>query len=557
MKVLRRIYVYGIAGIALALAVVGTVHLLELVIDQIWTIAGGRSWVEGGDDWGRRQLSLFLPFVVIATPIWILHWSLAERARRGDEAEEERRSTVRALFLTIALAATFQYLIIEATTVLPILFKAAFGADLPAHERTQIPLGIGAFIVAPLLWLFHWRVRERDAEAGPLTGAAGWLPRLYLYGFSAVALVMMTTGAAELVELVGDAITGRGENTGVGAWWREPLTSALSLVVIGLTTFVIHWGHTLRLVARHDWRGLAERSSPFRPAYLIGTLLVLAVAAITTIQEALANLLRQLLGVARADDAIDQAVDIAGPLVFVVPFVLMILYQRHHLLSEGRRYEGAWKPLTGLQLYGYGLSALGLAFAAIGSVSLGRIVFDLLSSDAGVIARPDDWWRGQLASAFGILSVGLALWLWHWLAISQRTHVSPETERQSTVRQAYLFLVFGASTIALIIAAAITAYLILERALGVTEAGRLLADLSEPLSACIVALMIGAYHGNILRQEVSLSQILERGEPAERPRRLELILEGPPDGDLSAIAHSLAAQVPAGYRLHPRGQSED
>ena len=51
-----------------------------LGLDRLFTAISGEGWIQDGPDWERERLSLYLPFIVIATPIWWLHWRMAQRA---------------------------------------------------------------------------------------------------------------------------------------------------------------------------------------------------------------------------------------------------------------------------------------------------------------------------------------------------------------------------------------------------------------------------------------------------------------------------------------------
>jgi uncharacterized YccA/Bax inhibitor family protein len=100
VEVGRRLYLYAIAGITLALLVGGLISLFDLVLEQL--VGRGSALVESDV---RQRLSTVLALVAVALPIWAVHWALAERGVRpgAPRAAAERASAIRALYLTLVL----------------------------------------------------------------------------------------------------------------------------------------------------------------------------------------------------------------------------------------------------------------------------------------------------------------------------------------------------------------------------------------------------------------------------------------------------------------------
>ena len=97
MQLARRLYLYFIAAVSLLALAIGLTNLLDLLLDQVRNVAGDSAIVAGDQDAARRQLSIYAAVTIVALPIWLLHWWLAERGLASDDGEEERRSAVRAL----------------------------------------------------------------------------------------------------------------------------------------------------------------------------------------------------------------------------------------------------------------------------------------------------------------------------------------------------------------------------------------------------------------------------------------------------------------------------
>src|SRR5687768_13356395 len=76
MGATRRLYLYLASGISLAVMASGAYMLLSLALRQAATGFGGRV-LSGGSI--RSELSLAIALVLVALPLWALHWYLATR----------------------------------------------------------------------------------------------------------------------------------------------------------------------------------------------------------------------------------------------------------------------------------------------------------------------------------------------------------------------------------------------------------------------------------------------------------------------------------------------
>jgi hypothetical protein len=93
LEVARRIYLYVIAAVGLTLLGIGLSNLLELAFSQLDEDWRDANLLVGGAGDIRRQVSAHVAMLLVALPIWMIHWYFAERAVARDDSE--RRSTVR------------------------------------------------------------------------------------------------------------------------------------------------------------------------------------------------------------------------------------------------------------------------------------------------------------------------------------------------------------------------------------------------------------------------------------------------------------------------------
>ncbi len=534
MHAVRRLYTYFIVAVSLAVLSVGVANLIRLALEQAWP-AGGASLAPADSEALRRQLSLYVALVVVALPIWAVHWWLAQRARGrpGAAGEEERCSPLRSLYLTLGLAAPLAVAIPAAIELIGHVARALAGAS-----RGGQPAGwIAALLVAGAVWGYHAWLRERDLAAGPLPPESLILPRLYRYAATFVGMLLLLFGARSLIGLAVDAAAG-GPVLSEVRWWAVPLAEGVAVAAVGLVLWGSHWSYSQRVLATSGWRGESERRSTERLLYLYGSLVVAAVVTLLGAAGSLEALLRELLGAPLLGSLRPGAWRIVEPLLLAVPFALFWLYQRRQVLGEPER-------ALLRRLYTYGAALVGLGFAAVGLGWVLGILIDLLLGGARTVAERSDLWRGELARFAGVAVVGSALWLAEWYVAQRRVAADLAAERGATTRRVYLYAVVAGALVATLGSLAVVVYRLLRVLLGVASSQGLASDVSAALGVLVVAAALLAYHGVTLRGDLAARP------PAGGPSaaRLALVLSGPPGADLEAALAELRAHLPVGYDL--------
>jgi hypothetical protein len=187
------------AGVGVAVASIGLVQLLSLVLDQI--TASGGSVISGDRADVRDRLSLALSMIAVGTPVWLVHWWFAERAARHGTAGAgaERSAALRAFYLALVEFVTLVIALFAASGAIETLFRQVAGA-LEGYGGTFSDPAALAF-VGVMGWGYHAWIRGGDELSGELRGPAAWLPRLARYALAFIAGLMLCLGAAELIEL--------------------------------------------------------------------------------------------------------------------------------------------------------------------------------------------------------------------------------------------------------------------------------------------------------------------------------------------------------------------
>ncbi len=324
--------------------------------------------------------------------------------------------------------------------------------------------------------------------------------RLYLYAVALVSVEVVLWGAIGLARsfFAGAAIGGS----------VAQLAGALSLILVGVPVFLIHWLLAQRL-ALHDPE---ERSARLRAIFLYGALLALLLPAA---QNALAlfnrlflsafgqPLFRVMFGASQTTS--DNLVAILFSLAVAAYFYTVLLSdwraapQGDSFPEVRRLYRYIWM-FYGLLLVFFGVQQVLLfILTSLGEVGAGKPTF------VGTAA--------MLANGLALLLVGVPIWVFAWVRI-QRSLDDP-AEAGSLLRLVALYLLAFASLGAGLVSAGLTLYGLLRFALGeaFSFAG-LMGEIADPLSVLIPAALVWAYYGRILRREVhSLPDESRRDEP--------------------------------------------
>ncbi|HEX5591667.1 MAG TPA: DUF5671 domain-containing protein, partial [Candidatus Limnocylindrales bacterium] len=272
MQAARRIYLYVMSGVTLGVIAVGLATLLDTFITGTGILE--HPYVGPGS---RQQVSQSIAMLGVGLPVWAVHWWIVQRGLGADRADgdAERESPIRAAYLTIVLLVTLLVWVNAASgLVLSLVVDRMPSLELYAYGD---PVTSASWAVVGLIfWLYHGFVRRDDLGAGHISGAAAWIPRLYLYG---VALGSLLAALSSLGPVVTYAIgSGPPGDPYVGddryfLW--QAVQSGIALVAWGLVWFG-HWRYAEAIVRSDAWRGVSERESRTRVAAFVATIIVTA-----------------------------------------------------------------------------------------------------------------------------------------------------------------------------------------------------------------------------------------------------------------------------------------
>jgi hypothetical protein len=326
--------------------------------------------------------------------------------------------------------------------------------------------------------------------------------RLYLYAVSLVSVEVVLWGAIGLARSFFTSAT-------VGGSVAQ-LAGALSLILVGVPVFLIHWLLAQRLALRDP----EERSARLRAVFLYAVLLALLLPAA---QNALGlfnrvflsalgqPLFRVMFGASQSHS--DNLVAILFSLAVATYFYTVLLadwrlHPRGDSFPEVRRlYRYIWL-LYGLLLVFFGVQQILLFLLT----SLGEVG----GSKPAIMNT-----ASMLANGLALLLVGLPIWIFVWARI--QGSLDDPAESGSLLRLVALYLLAFASLVTSLVTAGLVLYGLLRFILGqaFTFAG-FIGEVADPLSVLIPAALVWAYYGRILRREVREAPDASRRD--ERPR---------------------------------------
>ena len=565
MQAARRLYLYVMSGITLAVVASGLVLLLRVVLDGVFPVPDefGNGNAYNGS---REQLSQAIAMLGVGTPVWAVHWWLVQRGLRvgRPERDAERGSDLRAFYVTGVLLVSLVVWVASAINLL--VWAGSNGLHIVPEYTNGDPLGsTTAGLTAFVIWLYHGFVRRRDLAAGPVANAAAFVPRLYLYG---VALAGLLVAVASLESGFDEVLTGPPPDGEPTYFWYFLLQEVVTGFGWGLV-WLGHWIYAQRLVGDAGWRGVDERISRTRAGAFVA---VIVIAAGVTLGD-LVNALRAILGpfFPEATGLIGgvTAIDVARPLLAAVPWA--VIWFAH--ARAFRREPAAVDPIRALhqeRLVSYSLAATPLAMGAGGASGLLGYLVGVVFGGAQ-IANPGDPSGWAVVQWLPLTVVGLAAWAWFWRPVIARRRRDPLGEAASTIRRTFLYLTIGVALVAAISTSALILYRFVNVVLGASYGGNLGAELSTPLGVLITAGAVLAYHGIALRRDQALvaSQVTAVPEaaaaspdgavaspdgaaatagttPASAPARTRraFVLVGPEGADLDAAIAAARGALP-------------
>ena len=340
----------------------------------------------------------------------------------------------RALYLTLVLAALLVFGVLAGIELLERVTTRIFGFR-PENDfgfGSDSGASLATVIVTGSAWLYHVAIRQRDLRAGPLTGAAAWMPRAYLYGATLAGLIFT---AYNIGTLLGAATTGRViDNLGLSPQ-RQAAVAIAGIVGWGIV-WLGHWWYATAITRGTGWRADSERAARLRIAFYVAAIGSMALA--TTIFAFMALSGSLTLSMALGANALEgqpDAVDaIAKPLVSLLPWAAAWLLHRTWLFAEARTADDPARMATADRLDASVVALIGLVALGGGLTGLVHLLLNAVFGNDPAGESGNE----ELAFSLAAAGIGAVLWFWSWWRLQARHARAPLAEASSPVRRAYL-----------------------------------------------------------------------------------------------------------------------
>ena len=562
MVTVKRLYLYSVLAVSLALLVAGITDVVRLVLDGVSGIFGTQTLV--GSGFAREDFSRALALVIIGAPLWGFHAWLVRRAVSGptDAADDERASAARATYFFVVLVVTL------AVACSALIEAIATGVRLEPGDGFWGSGTLPVALVVGTTWVLHARWRGRDLRLAPAHTADDWLTRAYLYGVLFVSAILALYQVSDLITVLGRSALAVRPVFASGEWLRDAAAGPIAGSLVLGAVWVSHWFMAGRLMRADDPMGAAHRTSRTRVAYLLGTVAACAGITLVLLSSSLRDLLSDVVLARNSIAGRTRLIeDIGGPVLATIPFVMAWWWHvrrssREALALIGPARQRAVVRTGRLIVAAVGLVGLsaGLAWGVSAAIDLIEVRLDSDLILGSIL-------RGRGAEAFAAATIGLVMWLPAWILLQRERAVAAIEVARSTARRAYLVGVSGVAVIAAMIAGA---WLIYQVTRILLDAGRP-DDTSWAIGVLTAAGLGLAYHlfelradARIVHRDTSAEDVLEptpspAGTSVESPpvpdssalsmptESIEII--GPPGADWDVVNASIRERLPAGYVL--------
>ena len=278
-KTLRRWFVYILAVFGLLMASISMVQLIDTAVVNlpVWgnVLIAGKFWTGGAQ--GN------VAWILFGVATWYFYWFRMAR----DDFDSKLRQVY---FYLLTISGGAITALAAATIFLYHLFDRAFGGGTAAGVQYFQFLGwtVPAALVGLAIWGYHQRLAQE--EAGRVQEKRQSARRVYFYLMAFLGLVTAVAGLSILFGLLVETGT---PVTATAGWWRNQLSVALSMLLVGAPLWLYYWNGILKRVQTGgiaEWRALSRRIFLY---VIIGASIVLLAADLVNI---IYELLRNMLG---------------------------------------------------------------------------------------------------------------------------------------------------------------------------------------------------------------------------------------------------------------------
>lgn len=322
--------------------------------------------------------------------------------------------------------------------------------------------------------------------------------RLYFYAVAAISIEVVLWGIITLLRSIFNA------NKVING--ASTLAQALSLILVGVPIFLVHWLWAQRVSAKDD----EEKTASVRAIFLYGILLGTLIPAV---QNLLALINRTFLSAANLyayRAIVGGSQTWIDNLIAIVINLLIAAYFWNILKEEWRALLETENFAEIRRLYRFIWMLYGLLMTVFGAQQALDFTFTLSAVNVlGLIGRE------TVVNAIALLVIGTPIWYYSWRILQD---VLPDSaERESFLRLGILYLLSLSGVIVVLTAGGSLIYMILMYAFGDGKSFTEFAqDIGGPISIGAPFAVIWAYYGKWLNRQFAFDENAPRRAGKQR-----------------------------------------
>jgi hypothetical protein len=328
--------------------------------------------------------------------------------------------------------------------------------------------------------------------------------RLYFYLVSLISLEVVIWGVIYLTRTLFDP-----QST---AFTSNLLATGLSLILVGLPIFLLHW----LIIQRNALRDTDERSTLVRAVFLYAVQLAVLIPVVQNVLAILTRTIMPVLDLNIRMAFLGGEQTLLDNLVAIIVNLVAWAYFTRILRADWQAEVEENSLIEVRRLYRYIWMLYGLVFAIAGVYNLIRY---LLNAVEGQI---NNTWLGN---GIPMAVVGGIIWSQVWRMIQQRS--DDPAERQSTLRLVVLYLITLISAVIVTVAGIITLTSVMRLILGTgTPLNSILSQNASEIALLVSLGVVWAYFEGQRKEQLALGVETAVRPEVERLYRYILSLVG-------------------------------
>ncbi len=311
--------------------------------------------------------------------------------------------------------------------------------------------------------------------------------RLYFYAVAFISMEVVMWGIIGLLR----SMLGQEINDSASA-----LAQAVSLILVGVPIFVIHWLWAQRVSAKES----EEKTSTLRAVFLYGILLSMLIPVVQNFLALVNRLLLSGANLYTSRAIVGGAQTWTDNLIAIVINALIAAYFWNVL-------QGEWKTLPEKEnftevrrLARFVWMLYGLLYVIYGAQQALGFAF-MLSADDMLGAAG----RETIVNAVAMLLIGTPIWYYAWKML--QTALEDSSEKESMLRLGILYLLSLGGVVTVLTAGGNLIYTVLMRLFGDGKTtAEFVQSIGGPISLGVPFAVIWAYYGKWLRQQFEFDE---------------------------------------------------